>query len=80
MLLAYRNGGIVVSETQAILCGSCSGVASLPPDEFGSVDGWPVDFFCVFPGLSQYILLFIQGATVGQNNYDTLPGERECHP
>ena len=35
---------------------------------------------CVFPGLSQYALLFIWGAAVGQNKHDVLPGERECQP
>ena len=29
----------------------------------------------MFSGVSQYMFLFIQGATVGQNNHDGLPGE-----
>ena len=28
----------------------------------------------MFPGLSQYMLFFIRGTTVGQNNHDVLPG------
>ena len=28
----------------------------------------------MFPGLSQYMLLFIRGTIVGQNNCDVLPG------
>ena len=31
----------------------------------------------MFPGLSQYRLLFIRGATVVQDSHDVLPGERE---
>ena len=30
--------------------------------------------------LCEYTLLFIPGATMGQNNHEVLPGERECQP
>lgn len=32
------------------------------------------------PGLSQYMLLFIQDGTVGQKNLCGLPGETDCQP
>lgn len=34
----------------------------------------------MFPGLSQYRLLFIRGATVVQDSHDVLPVEREHQP
>ena len=46
------------------------------PDELGGVDWWPGGH--LLPGLCEYTLLFIPGATMGQNNHDVLPGEREC--
>ena len=34
----------------------------------------------MFPGLYQYMLRFIPGATVGLKYCDVLPGERDCQP
>ena len=48
------------------------------PDELGGVDWWPGGH--LLPGPCEYTLLFIPGATMGQNNHDVLPGERECQP
>ena len=46
-----------------------------PPGKFG-VDGWPIGHLCV-PQLSQYMLLFIPGATAVQNCQAVLPVERD---
>ena len=54
------------------------GLDAHPPGEFG-VDGRPAGHLCV-PQLFQHTLLFISGATMGQNNHDVPPGERDCQP
>ena len=54
------------------------GLDAHPPGKFG-VGRWPVGHLSV-PQLSQHTLLFIPGATMGQNNHDVLPGERDCQP